>query len=224
MRHLKLKLLTLFIFFGSAFAYAGGGSGIGIKLGANFSKNGFIGGDSKFQPGVTAGITYQKKAKKVFAFEIGGYYHLKRSQTGSFNIDEVNIENFKNSFHYVEIPIAFKFYIKKWWNLNFGPYVSYLIAAKGKGINNFGPKNIWNLISDPEFRDENGEAFLSRLDFGIHLGTEFITKSGFGFGARYSQGFGDVTRDSFQWSVSMLKPDSEAIRTSSIIAYIFYQF
>ncbi len=201
-----------------------GDGGIGIKLGANFSKSGFIGGDTKFQPGLTGGLTYEKKAKKIFAFEIGMLYHWKRSNTESFSLDSISIENFKTGFHIVELTPVFKFYPFDWMNVNFGPYVSYIIAAKGAGIDEFGIKKVWNLISDSEFRDENGDDFLYRLDFGFHVGTEFITNSGFGFGARYSQGFGDVTNKDFVWEISMVKPDSEKVRTSSIIAYIFYQF
>jgi hypothetical protein len=109
-------------------------------------------------------------------------------------------------------------------NVNAGAYVNYLIAAKAEGVDRFGASNIWNLISDGEFRDDNGDQFLNRLDFGIHFGVEFITKAGFGFGARYSQGFGDVTNNSFEWDVSMLKPDNSRVKTSSIFGYIFYQF
>lgn len=201
-----------------------GEKGLGIKAGANFSKNGFIAGDTKFQPGLTLGLTYQVKAKKIFAFEIGGLYHWKRSTAEDFSVDSISFDNFKNSFHFVEIPVVFKFYPMEWFNVNFGPYVSYVIAAKAEGIDRFGTSNIWNLISDNEFRDENGDKFLNRLDFGIHFGAEFVHKSGVGFGARYSQGFGDVTNNSFEWNASLVKPDSERVKTSSIIAYMFYQF
>lgn len=203
---------------------AGDSGGIGIKAGANFTKNGFIAGDTKFQPGMTVGLTYEKRAKKLFGFETGVHYNWKRSKATDFSVDSVSFENFKTGFHYLEIPVVFKFYIREWFNINGGAYVSYLMAAKGKGIDRFGAENIWNLISDDEFRDSNGDAFLNRLDFGVHIGAEFVTKSGFGFGARYSQGFGDVTNNSFQWSVSMLKPDDQRVRTSSIFGYLFYEF
>lgn len=198
--------------------------GIGLKAGANFSKNGFIAGDTKFQPGLTAGLTYETKMLKFFAFEIGALYHWKRSATEDFTVDDITYDNFKTGFHYVEIPATFKFYIFQWMNVNFGGYVNYLIAAKAEGVDAFGADNVWNLISDSDFRDENGDRFLNRLDFGIHFGAEFVTKAGFGFGARYTQGFGDVTNDSFEWDVSMLNPDSDRVKTSSIIAYIFYNF
>lgn len=223
MKRLKSVLLMVLLIGFIPIANAGDG-GIGIKLGTNFSKSGFIGEKTKFQPGFTAGLTYEKKAAKIFAFEIGLLYHWKRTSTSEFSLDSLNIENFKTGFHIVELTPVFKFYAFDWMNINAGPYVSYIIAAKGEGIDQFGAGNIWNLISDSEFRDENGERFLNRLDFGFHVGVEFITKAGVGFGARYSQGFGDVTGEDFQWSVSMLKPDSEKVRTSSIIGYLFYQF
>lgn len=224
MKQLRILSLAIIMLATVQTAFAVGGKGLGIKAGANFSKNGFIAGDTKFQPGLSLGLTYEVKAVKVFAFEIGGLYHWKRSTAQEFSLDSISLENFKNSFHFVEVPVVFKFYPMSWFNVNFGPYVSYVIAAKAEGVDPFGTRNIWNLISDSEFRDENGDKFLNRLDFGIHFGAEFVHKSGVGFGARYSQGFGDVTNNSFEWDKSMLKPDSERVKTSSIIGYIFYQF
>ena len=170
------------------------------------------------------GLTYETKKLKFFAFEVGAYYHWKRSRAEGILIDSVNFSAFKTGFHYTEVPVTFKFYLRRWLNFNAGAYVNYLIAAKGEGIDPFGAKNVWNLISDGEFRDDNGDQFLNRLDFGIHFGVEFVTRAGFGFGARYTQGFGDITNDSFTWDVSMLKPDSEVIKISSIITYVFYNF
>jgi hypothetical protein len=223
MKHLRLTLIAIYFLAFLPVGIAGEG-GIGIKLGTNFSKSGFIGENTKFQPGFTAGLTYEKKAAKVFAFEIGLLYHWKRTSTEAFALDSITFENFKTGFHIVELTPVFKFYTFDWMNLNFGPYVSYIIAVKGAGIDEFGVKKIWNLISDSEFRDENGDQFLYRLDFGFHVGAEFITNSGFGFGARYAQGFGDVTNKNFEWNISMVRPDSEKVKTSSIIGYIFYQF
>ncbi|MEZ5024030.1 MAG: outer membrane beta-barrel protein [Chitinophagales bacterium] len=114
--------------------------GLGIKAGANFSKNGFIAGDTKFQPGLTLGLTYQVKAAKVFAFEIGGLYHWKRSTAEDFSVEDISYDNFKNSFHFVEIPVVLKFYPMDWFNVNFGPYVSYVIAAKAEGIDRIARK------------------------------------------------------------------------------------
>ena len=203
---------------------AGDGS-IGLKAGVNFSKEGFIAGDTKFQPGLTAGLTYETKKIKFFSFEIGALYHWKRSKAEGFVLDSLTFDTFKTGFHLVEVPVTFKFYIKRWLNLNAGAYVNYLIAAKGEGVDPFGTTNIWNLISDSDFRDDNGDQFLNRLDFGIHFGLEFVTKTGFGFGTKYSQGFGDVTNNSFEWDPAMLNPaDNERVKTSSLIAYIFYQF
>ena len=216
MSRMKLIMTGILVTFLQV-TYAGDG-GIGIKAGANFSKSGFIAEDTKFQPGLTMGLTYEKKAAKIFAFEIGILYHWKRSESDGIEIGDITYENFKNAFHFLEIPVVLKFSILSWLNVNAGPYVSYLIAASGES----GP-NIWNLISDDEFRDENGEAFLNRLDFGFHIGTEFTTKTGFGFGARYSQGFGDITNNDFEWN-NLNPADSENVRTSSLFGYIFYQF
>ncbi|MCP4123373.1 MAG: PorT family protein [Bacteroidetes bacterium] len=201
-----------------------GDGGLGVKAGANFSKVGFIAGDTKFQPGMTFGLNYETKTLKFFAFQVGLDYHWKRSKAEEFNLDSLSFEDFKVGFHYIELPVTFKFYIFDWFNVNAGAYVNYLISAKGESIDQFGAGNIWNLISDDEFRDNNNDAFLGRLDFGIHFGAEFVTKSGFGFGAQYSQGFGDVTNDSFDWDVSMLNPKDKKVRTSSIITYLFYRF
>lgn len=203
--------------------YAGDG-GLGVRAGANFSKVGFIAGDNKFQPGLSVGLNYETPKARFFAFEVGADYHWKRSKSTDFTIDSLSFENFKAGFHYIEVPVTFKFYILDWFNLNAGAYVNYLIAAKGNGVDRFGAGDIWNLISDDEFRDENGDEFLGRLDFGIHFGAEFVTNSGFGFGARYMQGFGDVTNDSFDWDKSLLNPKDERVLTSSIIGYLFYRF
>ncbi len=218
----RIALIVLMMLGMMQFAMANDG-GISIKAGANFSKNGFIADDTKFQPGLTLGLTYEKKMPKIFGFEIGVQYHWKRSSADGFDVDSINFDNFKNAFHFLEIPATLKFYPFDWLNVNIGPYISYIIAAKAEGIEN-GEINTWNLISDPEYRGANGEDFLNRLDFGFHFGAELITKSGFGFGARYSQGFGDVTNDSFVWDKTLIPPDSEKVRTSSIITYIFYQF
>ena len=209
---------------------------VGLKLGANYSTIGFDNTEgNKFFWGASGGLNFEIAAPKIFAFDIDVLYHLRSNKADVFNFheDDPMIEegrvavfrDFKSNFHYLEVPATFKFYIFDWFNVGAGPYVSFLIAAKGEGINTVGVKETWNFISDRENSDLNGEDFLNRLDFGIHFDVEFVTKTGFGLGARYSQGFGDVTNGSFKPEWNNLNPvDRSNVKNSSAQAFLFYRF
>ncbi len=209
---------------------------VGLKVGTNYSTIGFDNTEgNKFFWGGSGGLNFEIAAPKIFAFDVDVLYHLRSNKADVFSFhykpesDETRIAgftDFKSKFHYLEVPVTFKFYIFDWFNVGAGAYASFLIAAKGEGINPIGVKETWNFISDKESSDLNGEDFLNRLDFGIHFDAEFVTKAGFGLGVRYSQGFGDVTNGDFKpvWKDAINPFDTKNVKNSSLQAFLFYRF
>lgn len=122
---------------------------------------------------------------------------------GSQQKDEIlnNKITLKTNIFTVDVPVSAKIYFGDNFNIYAGPYFSYIFGARLKSevVNSNGQKTTdesedW--FSD-NFRDGKGNYPLNRFDAGINLGLEFVTNNGFGVGARFNQGFMDLTNNDY---------------------------
>jgi len=110
---------------------------------------------------------------------------------------------YRFNFNYIELPVLAVFNVAKNFNLQVGPYVSYLAAANIKDLKDDGT------IKD--IKDLDAENF-NRFDYGVAGGLG-IDISNFTIGARYNYGFkeigksgslsGELTKDSKNSAISL---------------------
>ena len=161
-------------------------------------------GDAKntIKPGGVFGINYEYRAPKVFGLEIGANYANRGTQQ-KFTGDNLNRSFLRYNFHSVEVPVIAKFYMgkNKVFNINVGGYASYAFNVQSRLKVDYKENSILlvdidkrenNLLKDNN-EDPNGEKLWRAYDAGVNVGFEFVSKSGFGVGARVQQGLVDFT-------------------------------
>lgn len=129
----------------------------------------------------SVGIFGRLPFTNTFALQAELYYIAKGARISYDN--EAITGSAEFHFGYVEIPMLITFNISNYFNMQAGPYVSFLI--------NNTVKNISNPI-EYDFEQLEGTEHYNRLEAGYILGAG--TNIGiFGFGARYANGFTAVT-------------------------------
>jgi hypothetical protein len=182
--------------------------GFGLKGGVGFSSinienNSFEDARNSLKLGGLLGVSYEKRfGDGRFALDIEGLIANKGSQQK----EEVSFGNntlkytLKTNIFTVDVPVSAKIYFGDNFNIYLGPYVSYIFGARLKSeVVNNGNKTTdeskdW--FSD-DFKDGNGNYPLNRFDAGVNLGLEFVSNNGFGIGARFNQGFMDLTNNDY---------------------------
>lgn len=154
------------------------------------------------KPGGVFGINYEYRAPKVFGLEIGANYANRGSQQ-KFIDDALNKRSFyRLNFHSVEVPVIAKFYMgkNKVFNINVGGYASYAFNVQSRTKIDFKNNDILDDVDERDNNllknnneDINGEKLWRAFDAGVNVGFEFVSKSGFGVGARVQQGLVDFT-------------------------------
>ena len=189
--------------------------------------------DSKntIKPGGVFGINYEYRTPKVFGLEIGVNYANRGTQQRIID-PALNRRSFvRLNFHSIELPIIMKFYMgkKKVFNLNFGGFASYAVNVqsrtkidlKDNSIFKDSDKRVNNLLSnDRNPKNADGQRPFRPFDAGVNVGFEFVSKSGFGVGARVQQGLVDYTNPKFNF----LSPDvnkKKVYHTNGIIYALF---
>ncbi len=205
MKHsIIISLVVLFTFY-TQDAKAGGLGGLGFKAGFGIvtiaqdeQNNNQIG--NHFRLGALMGVSYEIATQGFFALELEAQYQLKGTR------DEISFGNIasgdiRTAVHYINFPVLAKFYIKDLFNFNAGAYVGVATAGKVNYTANTGifPDAEYKIFSD-DFRklDPQNDDYLNRLDLGIMVGFEFVSKKGIGAGMRGSVGLTDVTNDNYQ--------------------------
>lgn len=154
--------------------------------------------------GGMGGFGYEHRFKKVAAFELNVLYVNKGVQQKFDN--STGKGYFRFNFHSVEVPMLVKFYVgkKKIFNLYAGGYGSYAfnVQSKTKITNKLNGETevekVNNLLSnDKNPKDVNDKRLFRAFDAGVSAGFEFISKSGFGAGARLNKGLLDYTNPKF---------------------------
>jgi hypothetical protein len=154
--------------------------------------------------GGMAGFGFEHRFKKVAAIELNLLYVNKGVQQKFDN--DISKGYFRFNFHSVEVPLLVKFYVgkKKIFNLYAGGYGAYAfnVQSKTKITNKLNDETevekVNNLLSnDNNPKDVNDKRLFRAFDAGVTGGFEFISKSGFGAGARLNKGLLDYTNPKF---------------------------
>ncbi|MFI3261783.1 MAG: porin family protein [Rikenellaceae bacterium] len=157
----------------------------GVKAGVNLSNinNGSnIDLSSSMKIGFNVGAVvnlhfgYLNDASDVGTGLFGLQAELLYSSQG-FKCDDTNI-----SLNYITLPIMAKFYVSKGFNIEAGPYFSYLISTS--------PETAVVGSTQVGISDLNGG-----MDAGVGVGLGYELRSGLNFGARYNLGLSDVANN-----------------------------
>lgn len=185
-------------------AMAGGAGGIGLKGGLAISTLGndsedFSDARARFRLGGTGGLSYEFATPGTFAFDMEFLYDL-RGAKNEFESGGAEVIA-KDYLHYVNFPMALKFYIGDVFNIHFGGYVGVAVAGKRKieGTLGLGPIEYndgdeINLFGE-DIQDAQGDDYMKRLDGGLLAGIEFVSTKGMGVGSRAYLGLADITND-----------------------------
>jgi hypothetical protein len=175
--------------------------------------------------GGLAGFSFEHRFKNVVAFELQALYTNKGTQSKTDNAFFKTTN--KLNFHSVEVPLLVKFYLgkKKIFNLNVGGYASYAFVTQIhiKGKNNVTNANVndksENLSKNENNpKDANGQRPLRPFDAGVIGGFEFVSRKGFGAGARLEQGFVDFTNPKYTFD------DDKKIWHTGVQLYALFKF
>ena len=127
--------------------------------------------ESKFKPGIVAGIEGQYQLNDWFGLSAGLLY----TQEGT----KVKNSDFKYNLEYLNIPVMAKFYVAKGLSLNAGLQLGFLTKGKLKG-------NGYN---------ENIKSICNKTDFSIPLSIAYEFENGLSFEARYTGGLTNVIKE-----------------------------
>ncbi len=184
-------------------------------------------GDSKntIKPGGVFGVNFEHRFKKVFALEIG-FNYANRGTQQKLEGTNLNRSFYRWNFHSLELPVVAKFYIgkKKIFNVNVGGYASYAVNLQARtkiDFKNNIPTDIDdrenNFLKNHNDKDVNGNRPFRAYDAGVTAGFEFVSKSGFGVGAKVQQGFIDFTNSKFITPID----DKKVFHTNAIVYALF---
>ena len=179
------------------------------------------------KPGGVFGVNYEYRAPKVFGLEIGVNYANRGTQQRLID-DALNRRSFyRLNFHSIELPVTMKFYVgkKKVFNFNVGGFASYAVNVqqrtkvdfKNDALTDIDDKEN-NFLGKHNDKDINGNRPFRAYDAGVTAGFEFVSKSGFGVGAKVQQGFIDFTNSKF-----IVPLDNKKIFHTNAIVYALFK-
>lgn len=154
----------------------------GIKGGINLS-NLYVDDvdDENMKLGINAGFFAKLPLTRGLSIQPELLYSNKGSKL-TYNNPLLGNGEYRFNLHYVEVPVLAVINIAKNFNIQVGPYASYLIAANITDLNDNGTVN--------EVSDLDAESF-NRFDWGLTGGLG-IDIGNFTIGGRYSYGFKEV--------------------------------
>lgn len=142
----------------------------GFKVGTNISN---INGDNPYD-GIKIAMHVGGVAEIVISDLISVQPELLYSMQGSQHKDDSSL---KNNYHYITLPIMFKYFINVSTSIDAGPQIGYLVFAK--------QSNGWE-----EWRDTKDE--LNALDYGFNLGASYEMDNGMNINIRYNYNFANI--------------------------------
>jgi hypothetical protein len=150
---------------------------IGVKAGINFaniSKASSISNSSR--SGFHAGIFLAPASKKIISsrteliFSRQGYNYKTSTNTGNVNLD------------YIMLPQYMSINITKYFSIQFGAQMAFLLNAKADSSNSSGGSSPYSAIMD----------YYNRFDYGYGGGIEIHPVSGLIIGARVNISLGNL--------------------------------
>jgi len=130
--------------------------------------------DTKYKPGIAAGIEGQYQINNWFGLSAGLLYttegcKIKNTDGGKYNLE------------YINIPVMAKFYVAKGLSLNAGLQLGFLTKAKAKD----------NTINS------SIKEYCNKTDFSIPLSIAYEFENGLSFEARYTGGLTNVIKEEY---------------------------
>jgi hypothetical protein len=174
--------------------------------------------------GGVIGVTFEHKFGKVFALETGALFSNKGASEKLETNALVKSGSYTVDFYSVDVPLIAKFYIgkKKIFNLNVGGFASYSFKVQTTTKIDFNnnpvfPNDINNKENNP--KDADGDLYYQPYDAGLNVGFEFISKKGFGAGARLNQGLIDATNP--KYNIGSVSDTKKTFHTGAQLYAIF---
>lgn len=165
--------------------------------------------ESKFRSGFQAGFFAEIKLIENFYLQPEVIYSLKGVRfndtfefDGEYGGTYLHIDgeyNYDQKINYLEIPVLAKYKSNKGFSIFAGPFVSFLLSAKGEAVieanvntNYFGfPVNAPQEFTQDGLETDN----FNEVDFGIAAGLGYEFPFGFGIDARYVKGMINISAD-----------------------------
>lgn len=180
MKNTAIATIVL-ILFSSLHAYS---QEAGIKGGVNFS-NLYVTDvdDENMKVGFNAGIYYNARISEAFSFQPEFLYSLKGAEV-TYGSGLLNLTQGKHRFNlgYVDVPLGFNVSPGNNFFIQAGPYVSLLLHAKVKRVEN-GDETVVREFDRDDF---------NTLDYGVFGGLGFGFTEGGQFGVRYNYGLREI--------------------------------
>jgi hypothetical protein len=207
--------------------------GFGFKGGIGLSSLNFGNENQQYEDyrnamklGGMLGVTYEARIGNSFAIDVEALFANKGSQQkGSIGPIDYTL---KNNIFTLDVPVSAKFYLGDNFNIYAGPYFSYIVGGRLKTITEVNGKKDESESSDyfsDEYKDIDGNSLLNRFDLGLNAGVEFVTDGGFGIGARFQQGFMDLTNDDYKGKPSkLLFADNKNVLNTGVQIYGIIRF
>jgi hypothetical protein len=147
--------------------------------------------DTKFKPGIAAGIEGQYQINNWFALSAALMY---QQQGTKFKDNSLGIKKWNTE--YLNIPVMAKFYVTKGLSLNAGLQLGFMTKSKLKldqvvASEYFGT----NVGSEVDFKDNS-----NKVDLSIPLSIAYEFENGLTFEARYTTGLTNVGKDFMEGS------------------------
>lgn len=171
---------------------------VGIKGGVNFSalytKDSY---DEKMLTGFNIGLFSKVPITQHVAFQPELYFTTKGAEVTYNNTFVDGIGRFK--LNYIELPVLLIINVTDNFNIQAGPYASYLLSGK---VTNESNVNLFN------FEDNINADDFNRFDAGIAAGAGLDFGS-LGMGVRYNYGFTTVGKERSFLGTTYTFPDAK---------------
>jgi hypothetical protein len=185
MKKLKIGILVIIgmLAISPAFSQEQNVTRVGVKGGANFTnlRSGEEISDNNVKAGLNLGLFFKMPVSDAIAIQPELLYSSKGSKMKYENFLQGEGE-YRFNLNYLELPVMAVFSLGDHFNIQAGPYVSYLTSVNIKNMSEDG--------SIQGVQDLNEDNF-NRVDYGLAagIGADF---NGFVAGIRYNYGLNEV--------------------------------
>jgi hypothetical protein len=174
----------------------------GPKAGVNFATlTGDI-EDAEFKVGMHIGGAAEIMFNEKMGLQAELLYSMqgtqnKYTETSTYGgITETYKSDEKIKLSYINLPVMFKYYVVKGFNVEVGPQLGILVTAKAEGDYEYSYSG-----GGSDYTESGSEEFdiddeLLPIDFGFNFGLGYKMDSGLNFGARYNLGLMNINDQS----------------------------
>jgi len=185
MKKLKIGILVILgaLAVSPAFSQEQNVTRVGVKGGVNFTnfRTGDEIADNNVKAGLNLGLFFKLPVSNAIAIQPELLYSSKGSKIEYDNFLQGDGE-YRFNFNYLELPVMGVFSLGDHFNIQAGPYVSYLTSVNIKDMTEDG-----SIQGVQDLKEDN----FNRIDYGLAagIGADF---NGFVAGVRYNYGLNEV--------------------------------